>query len=239
MYKETYDDGGVLDPENPVTLTIWHYYNGAHQAAFDKLVEEFNNSVGKDLGIYAEEMPDLFSAYTDSALGLQKDGLLTDLNQYFTAEELDKYVDAYVQEGKFAGDGGLYVFPVAKSTEITMINKTDWDKFAEETGATLDDLSTVEGIGISSRLVQLMESDIVLESEPGEESDFSFTLQMEFAREKKEEQEDCREMPIIAMSANAFEEDVKKSMASGMNEHLSKPLNIGKLQKVLIKYLKI
>lgn len=22
--EETYDDGGVLDPENPVTLTIWH-----------------------------------------------------------------------------------------------------------------------------------------------------------------------------------------------------------------------
>lgn len=146
MYKETYDDGGVLDSENPVTLTIWHYYNGAYQAAFDKLVEEFNNSAGKDLGIYAKEMPDLFSAYTDSALGLQKDGLLTDLNQYFTAEELDKYVDAYVQEGEFAGDGGMYVFPVAKSTEITMMNKTDWDKFAEETGATLDDLSTVEGI---------------------------------------------------------------------------------------------
>ena len=169
--EETYEDGGVLDPENPVTLTIWHYYNGAHQAAFDKLVEEFNNSVGKDLGIYveeyskgsvsdletaisesvsgtvgAEEMPDLFSTYTDSALGLQKDGLLTDLNQYFTAEELDKYVDAYVQEGEFADDGGLYVFPVAKSTEITMMNKTDWDKFAEETGASLDDMSTVEGI---------------------------------------------------------------------------------------------
>ena len=91
MYKETYDDGGVLDPENPVTLTIWHYYNGAYQAAFDKLVEEFNNSAGKDLGIYAEEMPDLFSAYTDSALGLQKDGLLTDLNQSISAygEEIE------------------------------------------------------------------------------------------------------------------------------------------------------
>lgn len=56
---------------------------------------------------------------------------------------------------------------------------------------------------------------------------------------RKLNRKDCREMPIIAMSANAFDEDVKKSMASGMNEHLSKPLNIGKLQKVLIKYLKI
>lgn len=45
--EDAYDDGGILDPENPVTLTVWHYYNGVHQAAFDKLVEEFNGTVGK------------------------------------------------------------------------------------------------------------------------------------------------------------------------------------------------
>lgn len=169
--EEAYDDGGILDPENPVTLTVWHYYNGVHQAAFDKLVEEFNGTVGKDLGIYveetskgsvsdlesaiqdavnaevgAEDIPDVFSAYTDSAYVLQKNGVLTDLTQYFTQEELDQYVDAYVQEGEFAGDGGLYVFPVAKSTEITMMNKTDWEKFAGETDVALDDLSTMQGI---------------------------------------------------------------------------------------------
>lgn len=169
--EDSYDDGEILDPENPVTLTVWHYYNGVHQAAFDKLVEEFNGTVGKDLGIYveetgkgsvsdlessiqdavnaevgAEDIPDVFSAYTDSAYVLQKDGVLTDLTQYFTQEELDQYVDAYVQEGEFAGDGGLYVFPVAKSTEITMMNKTDWEKFARETDVSLDDLSTMQGI---------------------------------------------------------------------------------------------
>ncbi|WP_249308086.1 response regulator [Jingyaoa shaoxingensis] len=52
------------------------------------------------------------------------------------------------------------------------------------------------------------------------------------------EREDCRNIPIIAMSANAFEEDVKKFLASGMNGHLSKPLDIGKLEKTLRKYLK-
>lgn len=52
------------------------------------------------------------------------------------------------------------------------------------------------------------------------------------------EREDCRKLPIIAMSANAFEEDVKKSLASGMNGHLSKPLDVGKLEKTLRKYLK-
>ena len=179
------------------------------------------------------------------------------------------------------------------------------------------------GLAISNRLVRLMGSEILLESELGEGSDFSFTIHLEFARRQAEEpevvrencvfdgakilvaednelnleiiqtileeyhirtdsvengeqaveqmkktppetydmilmdimmpvmngleateairaldREDCRKIPIIAMSANAFEEDVKKSLASGMNGHLSKPLDIGKLEKTLQKYLK-
>ena len=34
-----------LDPNNPVSLTVWHYYNGAQQAAFDTLVSDFNATV--------------------------------------------------------------------------------------------------------------------------------------------------------------------------------------------------
>ena len=36
---------GPLDPKNPVSLTVWHYYNGSQQVAFDALVEEFNDTV--------------------------------------------------------------------------------------------------------------------------------------------------------------------------------------------------
>ena len=55
-------------------------------------------------------------------------------------------MDAYIQEGCFHDDGALYIFPVAKSTEITIINTTDWQPFANATGVTLDQLSTTEGI---------------------------------------------------------------------------------------------
>ena len=40
------------------------------------------------------------------------------------------------------------------------------------------------------------------------------------------ERDDAGEIPIIAMTANAFEEDEKKSLEAGMNAHLSKPLKI-------------
>ena len=48
---------------------------------------------------------------------------------------------------------------------------------------------------------------------------------------------DCRTIPIIAMSANAFDDDLKKSVECGMNGHLSKPVEVDKLYQVLYQVL--
>ena len=160
-----------LDPGNPVSLTVWHYYNGSQQAAFDALVEEFNDTAGREKGIYvqgysqgsvsdletavrdsingkvgAAEMPDMFSSYADTAYEVEQAGALANLSDYLEKEELEKYVDSYIEEGRIAGDGTLRIFPVAKSTEIMMLNKTDWDSFASATGTSLEDLKTIEGV---------------------------------------------------------------------------------------------
>ena len=42
-----------------------------------------------------------------------------------------------------------------------------------------------------------------------------------------------RDIPIVAMTANAFEEDKKQAFAAGMNGHLSKPINMNKLLEML------
>ena len=47
---------------------------------------------------------------------------------------------------------------------------------------------------------------------------------------------DAKSVPIIAMTANAFEEDIQKTLAAGMNEHLSKPINKKLLISTLLKY---
>ncbi|MDR1043163.1 MAG: response regulator, partial [Clostridiales Family XIII bacterium] len=49
---------------------------------------------------------------------------------------------------------------------------------------------------------------------------------------------DAEGPPILAMSANAFREDVEKSLASGMNEHLSKPVDYDMLIGALNRYLR-
>ena len=45
-------------------------------------------------------------------------------------------------------------------------------------------------------------------------------------------------IPIIAMTANAFEEDRQKALEAGMNEHVSKPIDLERLLEVLKNVLK-
>lgn len=169
-------DKSPLDPGSPVSLTIWHYYNGAQQAAFDALAEDFNDTVGREKGIYvqgysqgsvadletavrdaingkvgADAMPDIFSSYADTAYEVEQAGALADLSQYLDQNELDNYVDSYIEEGCIAADGSLRIFPTAKSTEILMLNKTDWEPFAAAAGASLEDLATIEGVTATAK----------------------------------------------------------------------------------------
>lgn len=51
------------------------------------------------------------------------------------------------------------------------------------------------------------------------------------------EREDARQIPIVAMTADAFSSDIKMALNAGMNEHLSKPVSIKRLQEVLGQWL--
>lgn len=47
----------------------------------------------------------------------------------------------------------------------------------------------------------------------------------------------AKNIPIVAMTANAFKEDKEASIKAGMNDHLAKPINIEELNRILKKYL--
>ncbi|MEF9974788.1 MAG: response regulator, partial [Clostridia bacterium] len=48
---------------------------------------------------------------------------------------------------------------------------------------------------------------------------------------------DAKTIPIIAMTANAFEEDIEKTKAAGMNAHLTKPIEPARLYQTLKQFL--
>lgn len=161
----------------PVTVSIWNYYNGDQLDAFNERVEEFNETVGVEQGIIvesysqgsiadlesnlldsaeekagAQELPNIFSAYADTTYALDKMGKIVDLEAYLTEEERSEYIENYLSEGDFEGDGSIKIFPIVKSTEVICLNETDWEPFAQASGVTYQNLATMEGLIDTAKL---------------------------------------------------------------------------------------
>lgn len=164
-----------LDPKNPVTLTLWHYYIGENQQALEEVVSRFNQTLGMENGVIvtpvakgsiaeleeavtnsamgvinAEPMPDIFSAYPDKTMEIDALGKVCDLTPYFSAEEKALYVEDFLQDGIFSEDRLLLV-PMVKSTELLYVNATAFEEYAGANGASLTDMETWEGVYETAR----------------------------------------------------------------------------------------
>lgn len=153
----------------PTTITIWHVYGGQTDSPLNDLIDVFNNTVGVEEGIQVEvamvsdnknihngiiaaaagepgspKLPDMFVSYPKTVLALPDQSILVDYRDYFTEDELAAFVPAFLEDGEV--DGHLVCLPVAKSTELFFVNKTDFDRFSAATGVTLDSLRTWEGL---------------------------------------------------------------------------------------------
>ena len=152
-----------LDKNKPVTLTMWHVYGEQADSPMNRLVEEFNQTVGLKKGIIinvtgmsnasnigkklldaqagkpdAGEMPDLFFGHKSNALEIGVENLL-DWNEKFTEKELADYIPEFVSDGEQGGK--LYVFPVAKSTFLLFVSGSQFERFSADTGVTYDSLA--------------------------------------------------------------------------------------------------
>ena len=157
-----------LDPDDPVTLTMWHVYGSQTESPLNDSINEFNRTVGKEKGVVINvvsvssssaidealtaaakntpgvpALPDLFTAYPRVAEIIGYDKLLN-WNDYFTEQELDTFVDEFIGEGYF--DDKLLMLPVAKSTELLFVNQTLFDKFGSAANVSTESLSTFEGL---------------------------------------------------------------------------------------------
>lgn len=158
-------------PAKVTDITVWTYYNGDQLESFNSLVNQFNETVGAQKGIKvstesqgsvndletsvmdsaegkvgAAAMPNIFSAYADTAYALDQMGMVVDLAPYLTEEEKAQFVEGYLSEGDFGEDDSIKIFPVAKSTELLFLNDTDWQAFADAADVRYENLATMEGL---------------------------------------------------------------------------------------------
>ncbi len=161
--------GKKKEKSEPITITLWHVYGEMTKSPLNDMIDEFNKTVGYEKGIKVQvtvvsntseiheavlraarkepgagELPDMFISYPKTVMALPDRDILVDYNDYFTEDELDAYIPEFIEEGKI--DDKLSVFPLAKSTEVLFVNKTLFDRFAKETGASVEQLSTWEGL---------------------------------------------------------------------------------------------
>ncbi len=156
-----------LDKNKPVTLTMWHVYGEQADSPMNRLIEEFNQTVGLKKGIIinvtgmsnashigkklldaqagkpdAGEMPDLFFGHKSNALEIGT-GNLVDWKELFSEKELSGYVPEFLSDGEEGEQ--LYVFPVTKSTFLLFISGNQFERFSKDTGVTYESLSDWDG----------------------------------------------------------------------------------------------
>ena len=66
---------------------------------------EQNVLAAADGEVGASEVPNIFSAYSDTAYTMDQKDMLVDLSGYLTDKEKSEYVEEYLKEGDFSDDG--------------------------------------------------------------------------------------------------------------------------------------
>lgn len=86
--------------------------------------------------------------------------------------------------------------------------------------------------------------DVFMASKPGQYNMIFMDVQMPVMdgleatkKIRASDHAEAKTIPIIAMTANAFTQDVTASLNAGMNEHLTKPIDLARLHQILGKYL--
>jgi signal transduction histidine kinase/AmiR/NasT family two-component response regulator/PAS domain-containing protein len=133
--------------------------------------------------------------------------------------------------GVFKGRTILLVEDVELNREIVIA-------LLEETGVTIECAANgAEALAMFREKGEKYDA-ILMDIQMPEMDGFEATRRIrDFERERSQLPEHPKAIPIIAMTANVFREDIEKCLAAGMNDHLGKPIEIEEVLRKLKIYL--
>lgn len=163
----------VTELSEPVTVEFWHSMSGANGEALNSIIEDFNNTVGKEKGITVEatyqggysdtkskimaslkagNSPEIVQGTSNDIKEYYESGFLQNLNPYIYDEtigmngkdDINDIYPVYLEEAKSYSDtGDLYSMPFAKSTDLLFYNKTFFEEHGLKVPKTWDEVVEV------------------------------------------------------------------------------------------------
>ena len=156
----------------------------------------------------------------------------------YTPENGDVKFEVY--EERLAESGKVRLVSVVSDTGIGMTPEFMEQMYSAFSRAVDTRVNKVRGSGLGlaivKKIVDLMDGAIEAESKVGKGTTFRVTLDLPAAAddaETEEHTETAKHIPIIALTANAYHENIQKCLAAGMNAHLSKPINIDRVVRTI------
>lgn len=159
----------VTTIENPVTIEFWHAMAGTNQEAVEKLVENFNSTIGAEKNITVKpvyqgqytdlktkttaalksgSVPAIAQAYPDWVAEYLQSGSVVELDPYINDEtvgikDFDDIIESYREENSQYEGGKFYSLPFNKSTEVLYYNKKFFDENGLKVPTTWDEVEEV------------------------------------------------------------------------------------------------
>jgi signal transduction histidine kinase/ActR/RegA family two-component response regulator len=209
------------------------------------------------IGMKAEQMKNLFNAFeqTDNTIAVRYGGTGLGLA---ISQNLVKLMGGIISVKSEYGKGSVFEFTLDMERAAAEVG-------GEIPKGTVPDLAgkrilLVEDIEINRTILKELLGEthaIIEEAEDGKKALDTFAASKEGrydlifmdiqmpnmdgheATEKIRalKRKDAKKVPIIAMTANAYKEDIDKALESGMNGHLAKPIDMDEVMKVLSRWL--
>ena len=193
--------GSAPDPGSVTQIEFWHDYTGEQASILNMLVETYNSTIGGrehtvivpvyktiheieteltsdyDTGS-SERLPNISVITNELAYQGMCRYLIVDAEAYLTKEELSGYSKDFLDEGRFTLQSGLYVFPIAKYSDIMIVNDSLWKYFYSDNSVKAEQLQTWNGLyHISGQYYEWSEGKAYIAFESLQNFVFTFAAQ--------------------------------------------------------------
>ncbi len=186
-------DGQKVD-NSSITIDIWTYYRGEQKESFEREIERYNKTIANSKKVVfrhksfsnvdeindnilkssrddagSHPMPDLFITYKGIGRKVNENYKLLNFEDYFTKDELDEYIDSFVDVGYIREDNKkkLIMFPIAKSSDILLINDTEFSKFMRAMNIAYEDLEEYDSLVETAHKYYIYTDSLTLEEGDG------------------------------------------------------------------------